>query len=68
MTVLKLYVYGYLNQVSSSRRLKRECACNLELIRLREIDAAIDRHRAELDRFDEVAAKTGMQPIHDLYS
>lgn len=30
--MLKLYVYGYLNQMSSSRRLKRECACNLELI------------------------------------
>ena len=31
-TMLKLYVYGYLNQVQSSRRLERECARNLELI------------------------------------
>jgi len=30
--MLKLYVYGYLNQVQSSRRLERECARNLELI------------------------------------
>jgi len=31
-TMLKLYVYGYLNQVPSSRRLKRECRRNLELM------------------------------------
>lgn len=30
--MLKLYVYGYLNQVQSSRRFDRECARNLELI------------------------------------
>ena len=31
-TMLKLYLYGYLNEVQSSRRLERECARNLELI------------------------------------
>ena len=31
-TLLKLYVYGYLNQVQSSRKLERECGRNLELI------------------------------------
>ena len=30
--LLKLYVYGYLNRVSSSRRLERECARNIELM------------------------------------
>jgi hypothetical protein len=30
--MLKLYLYGYLNQVQSSRRLERECGRNLELI------------------------------------
>jgi transposase len=30
--LLKLYVYGYLNQVRSSRRLERECHKNLEVI------------------------------------
>ena len=30
--LLKLYVYGYLNRVSSSRRLERECHLNLEVI------------------------------------
>jgi transposase len=127
--MLKIYLYGYLNQVQSSRRLERECARNLELIwltgrlkpdfktiadfrrdngpsirkvcrefialcreidlldasivaidgskfkavnaksksftqgklkrRLEEIDAAITRYLAELDRADEVLEKTG---------
>jgi transposase len=129
-TMLKLYLYGYLNQVESSRRFERECGRNLELIwlmgrlkpdfktiadfrkdngpairkvcqqfvalcrdldlldaeivaidgskfkavnakarnytreklrrRLGEIDEAITRYLAELDRADEVLIKTGM--------
>lgn len=31
-TLLRIYVYGYLNQVQSSRGLERECHRNLELI------------------------------------
>ena len=31
-TMLKIYLYGYLNQVQLSRRLERECGRNLELI------------------------------------
>ncbi len=31
-TLLKLYIYGYLNQVSSSRRLERECQRNLDVM------------------------------------
>ncbi len=34
-TMLKIYVYGYLNQIHSSRRLERETHRNLELIWLR---------------------------------
>ena len=30
--MLKLYVYGYLNQVHSSRRLEREAQRNVELM------------------------------------
>jgi len=30
--LLKLYVYGYLNQVNTSRRLERECHRNLEVM------------------------------------
>lgn len=31
-SLLKLYLYGYLNRIQSSRRLERECLRNLELI------------------------------------
>jgi len=31
-TLLKIYVYGYLNRIQSSRRLERECQRNVELI------------------------------------
>src|SRR5260370_15040149 len=31
-TMLKIYVYGYLNRVQSSRRLERECQRNIELV------------------------------------
>jgi transposase len=31
-TLLKIYIYGYLNRVQSSRRLERESQCNVELI------------------------------------
>jgi len=31
-TMLKIYVYGYLNRIQSSRRLERECGRNVELI------------------------------------
>jgi len=30
--ILKLYIYGYLNRVPSSRRLERECQRNIEVI------------------------------------
>jgi transposase len=30
--LLKIYIYGYLNRVESSRRLERECQRNLELM------------------------------------
>ncbi len=35
-TMLKIYAYGYLNQVHSSRRLERECQRNVELMWLTE--------------------------------
>ena len=31
-TSLKIYVYGYINRVQSSRRLERECQRNVELV------------------------------------
>ena len=29
--LMKLYLYGYLNGVRSSRKLERECRCNVEM-------------------------------------
>ncbi len=34
--LLKLYIYGYLNRIQSSRRLERECQRNVELMWLTE--------------------------------
>src|ERR1700756_1076749 len=31
-TLLKIYIYGYLNRIPSSRRLERECQRNIELV------------------------------------
>jgi transposase len=31
-TLLKIYIYGYLNRIQSSRRLERECQRNIELV------------------------------------
>jgi transposase len=31
-TLLKIYIYGYLNRIQSSRRLEREAQRNLELV------------------------------------
>ena len=31
-TMVKIYIYGYLNRVPSSRRLERECQRNIELV------------------------------------
>jgi transposase len=31
-TMLKLYIYGYLNRVQSSRRLEKECQRNVEVM------------------------------------
>ena len=30
--LLKLYIYGYMNRIRSSRQLEKECHCNLEVI------------------------------------
>ena len=43
-TLLKIYVYGYLNRVQSSRRLERECQRNIELVAHRPADARLQDH------------------------
>jgi transposase len=42
-TLLKIYIYGYLNCVPSSRRVERECQRNIELVWLTGIWHRISR-------------------------
>jgi transposase len=43
--MLKLYIYGYLNRVPSSRRLEPECQRNIEMIWLTRQLAPVQDHR-----------------------
>src|SRR5580700_6864270 len=44
--LLKIYVYGYINQIASSRRLERETHRNVELMWLAgRLDAGLQDHR-----------------------
>jgi transposase len=46
-TQLKIYIYGYLNRIQSSRRLERECQRNVERSHLCPDDAVpLDRRGA----------------------
>ena len=45
-TLLKIYLYGYLNRVQSSRRLERETGRNVELMRPRADRGPGDEDRA----------------------
>lgn len=55
--LLKLYLYGYLNQVRSSRRLERECARNVELMWLLGRLAPDHKTIAEFRRQNAAALK-----------
>ena len=55
--VLKLYWYGYLNQVRSSRRLERECGRNVELMWLLNGLAPDHKTIAEFRRGNALAFK-----------
>src|SRR3981081_4378491 len=43
--LLKLYIYGYLNRVRSSRRLEMESHRNIEVIWLLKPEAGLQDHR-----------------------
>jgi transposase len=55
--LLKLYLYGYLNQVRSSRRLERECGRNIEAMWLLNRLAPDHKTIAEFRRCNAVAFK-----------
>jgi transposase len=60
--LLKLYIYGYLNRVQSSRRLEREAARNVELMWLSRADVA-DRP-ADAGSQDHRQLPQGQRPGH----
>src|SRR2546425_11373520 len=55
--LLRLYLYGYLNQVRSSRRLERECNRNVELMWLLNRLAPDHKTIAEVRRQNALAFK-----------
>ena len=55
-TLLRLYVYGYVNQVQSTRRLERECGRHLELF----WHVAEDEHPDHQLRIDRRPAGVGI--------
>lgn len=55
--LLKLYLYGYLHQVRSSRRLERECQRNVELMWLLNRLAPDHKTIAEFRRCDGAAVR-----------
>jgi hypothetical protein len=75
--LLKLYIYGYMNRIRTSRKLERECIRNIEVMCLRTI---VLRHTGVADRetnakipwhkrFSKRASKTikvGIQAIYGI--
>jgi transposase len=56
-TMLKIYVYGYINQIQSSRRLERETARNVEMMWLTGRLALLEQ------AFAEIFAERAVRPL-----
>ena len=60
--LLKLYIYGYLNRVQSSRRLEREAGRNVEVMWL--TGRLVPDHKTIADfRNDNGSDSAGMLPV-----
>lgn len=66
--LLKLYIYGYLNRVQSSRRLEREAGRNVEVMWL--TGRLIPDHKtiAEFRRLNGKGHQQGLQPVRAVVS
>jgi transposase len=64
--LLKLYIYGYLNRIQSSRRLEREAKRNLEVIWLLQRLAPDDKTIADFRKDNGPAIKTVCARFVDL--
>ena len=62
-TLLKIYIYGYLNRIQSSRRLERETQRNLELIWLTGRLSPDFKTIADFRKDNGSAIKKGVQQI-----
>src|SRR5262249_12616179 len=57
--LLKLYIYGYLNRVQSSRRLEREAGRNVEVMWL--TGRLVPDHKTQFAAIQAVAASLGVE-------
>src|SRR5246127_282755 len=64
--LLKLYIYGYLNRIQSSRRLEREARRNLEVIWLLQRLSPDDKTIADFRRDNGVGIKKGCAKFVEL--
>src|ERR1700722_4423668 len=65
-TMLKIYLYGYLNRLQSSRRLERETQRNIELMWLPGRLALVARRARDDDgkSYDGALPRAALTPIH----
>ena len=62
--LLKLYIYGYLNRIHSSRRLEREAQRNIELMWLTRRLMPDVKTIANFRKDNGPARPQGMSPVH----
>ena len=65
--LLKLYVYGYLNRVQSSRRLEREAGRNVEVMWLRRRASGISTGSVRVSKI-EISSMPTPEKVHEIGS
>jgi transposase len=65
--LLKLYIYGYLNRVQSSRRLEREAGRNVEVMWLRRRASGISTGSVRVSKI-EISSMPTPEKVHEIGS